>query len=614
MADTYKIGSIVVIDANTDIFARNLNASGNTTVTGSLSVAGAISGGGQSAGGSFSATTISAGSVNLNAVAVTGVANNAAGLSGTSTSGNGVIGTSTSGPGVRGASGSGVGVVGVSTTSAGVAGTGNTQPGVQGTSTSSSGVLGQSTSGPGLTGTSGSGSGVSGASSSSTGGFFTSTTGIGVQSTVSAGTQPAVVAASANNYGVSGNTQSASFGGVIGFAATPAIFGALGYQNQYALFGQGDISVTGNIVIGTTKTITVGATSITSAAVATTGTGTFGNTSINGSLTVGSTLGVTGVLSGPTANISGTAAALVLSARVPTGGAVNTLGTLDFRDSAGGLAAAISGTSNTLVLTLTNAVTVNITGRTNNALQVNGFTVWNSGNDGAGSGLDADLLDGNDSSFYTAITSRLGYTPLNKAGDTTTGDITMQRSGTPSTGYIFYGNSGARSFGWDGSQFQGAGPATFAGRLVATNSMMSHNNNNTGTVYLGNSGSQYITFDGGNTSIIGGRLYTGSGLVPQFGDIQEYVSSLRIVDAGLYRRAGYIVRGRNDGSIQNPYQDAVFDALPTGAYRRVKQLGPFASVNAFDGNGFPIYDNYFVDYYGYYIQWFRPNYGWVTIG
>jgi len=33
--------------------------------------------------------------------------------------------------------------------------------------------------------------------------------------------------------------------------------------------------------------------------------------------------------------------------------------------------------------------------------------------DGAGSGLDADLLDGQEGSYYTNITARLGYTPLN---------------------------------------------------------------------------------------------------------------------------------------------------------------------------------------------------------
>ena len=36
----------------------------------------------------------------------------------------------------------------------------------------------------------------------------------------------------------------------------------------------------------------------------------------------------------------------------------------------------------------------------NNAVKVNGNTVWNAGNDGSGSGLDADLLDGQQGSYY----------------------------------------------------------------------------------------------------------------------------------------------------------------------------------------------------------------------
>jgi hypothetical protein len=64
------------------------------------------------------------------------------------------------------------------------------------------------------------------------------------------------------------------------------------------------------------------------------------------------------------------------------------------------------------------------------ALTFNGNAVWHAGNDGAGSGLNADLLDGQDSSYYTAITSRLGYTPLNKAGDSMTGPLTLAGTGS----------------------------------------------------------------------------------------------------------------------------------------------------------------------------------------
>lgn len=42
-----------------------------------------------------------------------------------------------------------------------------------------------------------------------------------------------------------------------------------------------------------------------------------------------------------------------------------------------------------------------------------GNTIWHSGNDGAGSGLDADLLDGQSAAYYSDIPARLGFTPLN---------------------------------------------------------------------------------------------------------------------------------------------------------------------------------------------------------
>jgi hypothetical protein len=43
-------------------------------------------------------------------------------------------------------------------------------------------------------------------------------------------------------------------------------------------------------------------------------------------------------------------------------------------------------------------------------------TCWNSANDGAGSGLDADLLDGQQGSYYADVTTRLGFTPVRQGG------------------------------------------------------------------------------------------------------------------------------------------------------------------------------------------------------
>lgn len=65
-------------------------------------------------------------------------------------------------------------------------------------------------------------------------------------------------------------------------------------------------------------------------------------------------------------------------------------------------------------------------------LQFNGYTVWHAGNDGAGSGLDADLLDGQQGSYY--INTGGGQTISNAL--TTTGNL-IARSGD-----IYLGSDG----------------------------------------------------------------------------------------------------------------------------------------------------------------------------
>ncbi|MGV3771025.1 MAG: gp53-like domain-containing protein [Sphingobium phenoxybenzoativorans] len=65
---------------------------------------------------------------------------------------------------------------------------------------------------------------------------------------------------------------------------------------------------------------------------------------------------------------------------------------------------------------------------------LNNAGIWHPGNDGSGSGLDADLLDGQDGGYYTNIPARLGYSPLNKAGDTATGRMTFNANSTGNNG------------------------------------------------------------------------------------------------------------------------------------------------------------------------------------
>jgi hypothetical protein len=75
----------------------------------------------------------------------------------------------------------------------------------------------------------------------------------------------------------------------------------------------------------------------------------------------------------------------------------------------------------------------------------NGAQVFHTSNDGAGSGMDADLLDGQQGSWYGDIPARLGYTPASRAGDTFTGPIAIRHTarnlglmvGQSGTGYGF---------------------------------------------------------------------------------------------------------------------------------------------------------------------------------
>lgn len=59
-----------------------------------------------------------------------------------------------------------------------------------------------------------------------------------------------------------------------------------------------------------------------------------------------------------------------------------------------------------------------------------GYVPWGPNNDGAGSGLDAGLFAGQLPSYYTDVVARLGYTPLDKAGDTMTGPLTLPANPT----------------------------------------------------------------------------------------------------------------------------------------------------------------------------------------
>ncbi len=73
---------------------------------------------------------------------------------------------------------------------------------------------------------------------------------------------------------------------------------------------------------------------------------------------------------------------------------------------------------------------------------VGGATIWTSGNDGTGSGLDADLLDGQHGSYYSNLANSTGNLDINTRTSST---LLVTRGGTGSTsviqGGIVYGQS-----------------------------------------------------------------------------------------------------------------------------------------------------------------------------
>ncbi|HEX7856034.1 MAG TPA: hypothetical protein VF503_20315 [Sphingobium sp.] len=112
-----------------------------------------------------------------------------------------------------------------------------------------------------------------------------------------------------------------------------------------------------------------------------------------------------------------------------------------------------------------------------------GADIWRASNDGAGSGMDSDLLDGQEGSWYSNIIARLGFTPANKAGEnfsgpvavvtggaqamlSATGDVIASRPGG-TTGAYYFGVGTARYLYFNGTSFNLAGGALYAdGALV----------------------------------------------------------------------------------------------------------------------------------------------------
>ncbi len=89
-----------------------------------------------------------------------------------------------------------------------------------------------------------------------------------------------------------------------------------------------------------------------------------------------------------------------------------------------------------------------------------GNVVWDAANDGSGSGLDADFLDGQHGAWYTDVAGRLGFTPLNAATYTAANAlaklVTVDGAGSGLDADLLDGRNGAEYALLAGSTFTGA--------------------------------------------------------------------------------------------------------------------------------------------------------------
>lgn len=96
--------------------------------------------------------------------------------------------------------------------------------------------------------------------------------------------------------------------------------------------------------------------------------------------------------------------------------------------------------------------------------------VYSAGIAGAGTGMDADLLDGHQGTYYANVTARLGYTPANRAGDVFTGDVRIgQNLGAQTANFRYLdisGTAGGVLRLGDGANSRGLVYSTAGGALV----------------------------------------------------------------------------------------------------------------------------------------------------
>jgi hypothetical protein len=238
-------------------------------------------------------------------------------------------------------------------------------------------------------------------------------------------------------------------------------------------------------------------------------------------------------------------------------------------------------------------------------------TFWDSANDGSGSGLDADLLDGQQGSYYAPASHSHSYLPL--TGGTLTGNLNLPRADA----ITFYGNGSndhsIMSRSWTGAMTDDIRINSYGG---ITLNLDSNNNNSSGKgLILGRHGSStgsvqkfievagetcwtqmYDTSTGTGFTYMSFKNATGA---TTYGSIYRAYSSMTYATSSDYRLKENIVAltGASERLKQVPVKRFNFIEHPERTVdgfiaHEVQEIVPEAVVgdkDALDEEGNPIY-------------------------
>lgn len=212
-----------------------------------------------------------------------------------------------------------------------------------------------------------------------------------------------------------------------------------------------------------------------------------------------------GAVSAPSLSITGTAGApnyLLLNNAANAGGKVWRVG--DTGTAPSGYFSVTNITDNVSPLTITplGAVTINYSLNVGNTLTQAGNPVWHAGNDGSGSGLDADLLDGRHASDF-ALLSGAGFSgpisaPTVGTAGAGTGRAVLVTGDAARVGYLSLQDAAGREVAYIGNQGMANSETLYS--------------NATGHNFLGGGVSGTAFFRAGNRVWDVGNDGSGSGL------------------------------------------------------------------------------------------------------